>query len=54
LITYRAERDIAPVPPRKVCQLCADSSDILDALTLPDPIRKVGSMIEELARLEKM
>jgi hypothetical protein len=52
--TYRNERDISPIPPRKVCQLCTDSSDVLDVVTLPDPIRKVRSMIEELARLKKM
>jgi hypothetical protein len=52
--THRTECDVSPIPPCKVCQLCADSSDVLDVLTLPDPIRQVRSMIEELARLKEM
>jgi hypothetical protein len=54
LIIHRAEHDVAPVRPRELCQLSAESDDLLDVLTPPDPIREVRPMVEELARLEKM
>jgi hypothetical protein len=53
-ITYHDKRDVAPVSPHKLSQPLANSSDLLNALTLPDPLRKVRSMIEELVRLKKM
>jgi hypothetical protein len=53
-ITYRVERDVAPVPPHKLSQILAESSDLLNVLTLPDPIRKVRPMIQELVCLKKM
>jgi hypothetical protein len=53
-ITHRSVRDVAPVVPRELHQLRADSNDLFDALTPPDLLRKVGSMMEELARLKKM
>jgi hypothetical protein len=54
MITYRVERDVAPVPPYKLSQFLAQRSDLLNVLTLPDPVRKVRSMIEELAGFKKM
>ena len=53
-ITHSYERDVAPIQPLEIVHLRAQSSDILDALTPPDRLRKVRSMIQELARLKKM
>ena len=53
-ITHRHERNVSPIPPRELSQLRAHSSDILDVLTLPDLLREIRSMIEELARLIEM
>ncbi len=52
--TYRAERDVGPVLSYEFSQLRSDRADPLHMLALPNTIRKVGSMIEEFARFEKM
>src|SRR6266404_4798743 len=52
--SYRGKGDVSPVAPGVFREGRADRRDVLHALALPDTIREVRPMVEELERLKQV